>query len=109
MPKVIVTPRDLSMSRDAVIHMDVETFTMTVSDAGVGRGAIRGDAITPREGSSRAVLHPKGRAGGGTGATAFTKARVSTVGPPSHLDGDVGNRTPLSESYDYSVRLGRLT
>lgn len=109
MPKGIVTPRDLSMSRDAATHMDVETFTMTVSDADVGRDQIPEDVITAREGLSHAMLHPEVRAGGGMDATAFIKARVSTAGPPSNLDGNAGKRPLLGENNDFGVRVGRPT
>lgn len=89
--------------------MDVETFTMTVSDADVGRDQIPEDVITAREGLSHAMLHPEVRAGGGMDATAFIKARASTAGPPSNLDGDAGKRPLLGKNNDFDVRVGRRT
>ena len=104
-----MTPRDLSMSRDAATHMDVETFTMIASDADAGRDQTPEDVITAREGFSHAMLHPEVRAGGGMDATAFTKARASTAGPPSNLDGDAGKCPLQGECKDFGVRLGPRT
>ena len=97
------------MSRDAATHMDAETFTMIVSDADAGRDQTPEDVITAREGFSHAMLHPEVRAGGGMDATAFIKARASTAGPPSNLDGDAGKCPLQGECKDFGVRLGPQT
>ncbi len=104
-----MTARDLFMSRDAATHMDAETFTMTVSDADVGRDQIPEDVNTAREGISHAMLHPEVRAGGGMDATAFIKAPGSTAGLPLNLDGDAGKRPLLGENNDFGGRVGRPT